>query len=378
MSSYSDYNEEYLKKEVAKLEISISKEKNKYLHKDLSIIANFLKGEIPGNKSLSFDIQKSFQEETNTKKMQDNNKFLNSYWGNIYVPSLTVFYRDASKYASDDNLWLEYNGLAFIEDYIQPDFSYKEQLTILRDFFSSIEDKEIRKAFENTFKDRRNTLRFNGNSSYVNNFTDSTGKNKSLITINEESQAINLVQLAHEFGHAIDYKNQKPYAYTAYDMFIELASTFFQSLMIEYMKKNNIAELDAIDIETYYHFQSINEIETYLKLYKLKNKYFDNGDLYFKYIKANFPYYVSEKIENTPALFLIRYSYPYALTIELLDIYEKDPEYALHILKELSCSINTSRLKELEKYDIHIGDHVEEKTRKLVTEIKMAKKEHGE
>ena len=361
MKKFKEFNNHDLKKKIKLLEtkkLSIKSNKEiEEIDKEIYLLTNLLNG---------IEIDNYFDVEKKAKLidiMNINYEFLDTI--KEYLP-IYISYKKRLADSMNDNQIFEKSDS--INDDLPYETSYTNHriISIVHDFYNSIPDKEIRDMFNKEFKNNRKNIRFIG----FDSGTSSTNySNYKFITIGNESNFEKPIELAHEYGHLIhDDILNKVVFYDENYPFIELMSQFMEMLTIDYMNTKNNKKRATLLI--------LNKIlDLYNELYCLES-YIDTKDIDFKtskeirnyYLKnygrtcLNYSYLCTAELDHT-------YSFTKLIIFELLSMYEKDPEKALYLLKELCKLENCNYLQELEKRNIYLGESIEEYTKKLSRNI---------
>ena len=302
--------------------------------------------------------------EEDKKMIYDNQQF---------IPLLAKFGEKSATCFEDYELSKLYSAKRHIIKNANRIVSYNDILSITRDFYNSLEDKEIVDAFNTIFNNRDNNLRFKGKRSYTMYFIDTNHKIRSLISLEAEQEDMNIMGAAHEYGHAIenwlkDWKKQNED-----DVFTELISQFFQTLICKYLIDNDIYKTRAINYDIlYYHFM-MSYCASVLVFDSAKDKEFKERKEFYDYVKESYSQPLYDNIKGNTFSNCFMYSFPYSVVIELMNIYEKDPQYALYLLKEVAKDSKADRYDFLIKHNIEVGAHVEDYVRKIRQNIKNIK-----
>ena len=282
-------------------------------------------------------------EEANILDLRNfNNKYLKLI--DKYIPYYDTFndrLYDAIEKYNLNNLYTE------IIKYPENDTAYtnKHALSITHDFYNSLPDKEIRDIFNKEFKKKAQNIRFKDDNPVI---FYSKMIDYNFITIGNGSNFEKIISLAHEYGHIvndrilgeyIDYESKYP--------FVELFSTFMETLSMDYLnKKNNMKRATAAEL------QQLMEIYDYsYNILALYNEIF---------------------LENNSTVtidYYHNYTFPFMVIIELLHEYNKDPEKALYLLKEIIKLKDCDYIKELNKKGIHINTHINNYVKQLTKKI---------
>lgn len=365
MRKYKNFNIPVIKKHLKALEefkskIDISK-LSEYELDFLEDIINFYK-DVLNQKELTtyFDCP----EEANILDLRDfNNKYLKLI--DKYIPYYETFndrLYDAIEKYNLKNLYAE------IIEYPENDTAYtnKHALSITHDFYNSLPDKEIRDIFNKEFKKKAQNIRFKDDNSitFYSKMID-----YNFITIGNGSNFEKITSLAHEYGHIvndrilgeyIDYESEYP--------FVELFSMFMETLSIDYLnEKNNMKRATAVELqqlmEIYDHSYNI------LALDDTRNLVFKNEDELKEYYKKEFSEIFLENNSTVTIDYYHNYTFPFMVIIELLHEYNKDPEKALYLLKEIIKLKDCDYIKELNNKGIHINTHINNYVKQLTKKI---------
>ena len=382
------FNYEYLKNEMAKIETKIVEAINQMSEtKDLNEIKR-LKRIVDEYHNQIHDLKLLIPEERWKLPMQNQSfyKQMCDEWNNLpeknsdylafykeFLPLLDAFQEKCDECSDKYDLFGLQNTKSDLINAGNTEMSYEDILTIVHDFYNSLNDETIKDAFNKIFANRENNLIFNGNSSYTNEYVDSDHKIQTLLTIRDEKKASTIIDASHEYGHAIDNWLKNPTRRSRNDLFEELLPIFFQTLMCRYMIDNNISP-NYVPYYEFFWFKKMMYDAYAINIFnECKKKYFNNLGEFNDYIKDNYPSYWYEYIRSKEVSDFFKYSLPYSVVIELISMYEKDPEYTLSILKEVAKDSTQERYPLLERHNIIIGEHVEDYAKKLHLNLKNIK-----
>ncbi len=353
MKKYNCFNKNYLKKhlqELIQMKNKLEKSNNLDLYEYELILENIKNIEaylINRNVSTLYD---ELEETPLEEKMQTNKEYFK-----LEKRSLPIIRRFNDTYQTAvENLDLENYTCDYCTDTA---YTHKRILEMVHDFYMSIPDNEIKKLFNNQYKNKINNVRFKKSEA---SYCVSTGvDDKRYISIDNSLNYACITSLAHEYGHAIheDYLGEL----TTYsnNQYTELVSLFFQMLMSEYImntqpenkeraRQDSIGMLIKMDIYA-------NNLEV---LNVSKNKKFkDEEDAYKLYLD----YLAEEEAElalSMGAYLFHDYLIPYIIDIELLWEYKKDPEKAIYLLKELINNYQNDYIDETESLGLDLNGHV--------------------
>ncbi|MCR5223592.1 MAG: hypothetical protein K6C11_00355 [Bacilli bacterium] len=389
MKINDEFNYDYLRSERAKIENMIDSLKKQEIEskdsEDRFRIINELKiyreqiaclnATIPDQKSTygTYLNESLYSTLFNDSYMNLEEEKTMIYDNQQFIPLIAKFGEKSTTYFEDYELSKLYRAKKHIIKSANRIVSYDDILSINHDFYNSLEDKEIVDAFNTIFNNRDNNLRFNGNRSYTKYFVDTNHRIQSLISLEAEEEDMNIMGTAHEYGHAIenwlkDWKKQKQD-----DVFTELISQFFQTLICKYLIDNNIYKTRAINYDIlYYHF-IVSNCASVLVFDSAKDMEFKERKEFYDYVKGSYDQHLYENIKGNTFSDCFKYSFPYSVVIELMDTYDKDPEYALYLLKEVAKDSKSDRYNFLKEHNIEVGTHVEDYVRKIRQNIKNIK-----
>ena len=263
---------------------------------------------------------------------------------------------DALKYEysmlmDDEGLWDICNSLA---QYVNDDFpnlpnprlviNNKDLLDLVHDFFKKATNPYFYNIFSELLKNNNepyfvtsNNPSFYADSLYLQ-------YDRSFYTqIVRRNEFDDIATIAHEYGHGIQFLvNYNTNFYDNLQVFSELISTFFELLCTEYYAKDT--QLGKYAIAAGYEFfdsscENAFNLSKELQILKsIKNN--SNGSR--RNINRNISFIVKygnkknlrEIVEIFPSRDFI-YVIGYAFAIELYLIYDKDPDYALYLLRKV-------------------------------------------
>ena len=352
MKKYNYFNKHYLRKklqELIQIKNELEKSKNLDINKyelildDIENIEAFL---INSDASTLYD---QLNETPLEEKMQTNKEYFK-----LEKRSLPIIRRFNDTYqTAAENLNLEN---AIPDNITDTAYTHKKIIEIVHDFYISIPDKEIKKIFNNLYKNRFNNIRFkNSNISYCGS---TEFDKKQYISIDNTINFACITNLAHEYGHAIqeDYLGK----FVTYDnQYAELVSLFFQMLMNEYImdkQPNNKerAKLDSIGMLIQMDIYANNiEVLNLSKNIKFKNE----NEAYNFYLN----YLIEEEAKTAVDMDTYLFHYyliPYIIDIELLWEYKNDPEKAIYLLKKLINDYQNDYIEETKNLGLDLNGHV--------------------
>ena len=250
----------------------------------------------------------------------------------------------------------------------QNDTSYtnKHALSITHDFYNSLPDKEIRDIFNKEYKKKSQNIRFKDENS-VTFYSKMIDYN--FITIGNSSNFEKIPALAHEYGHIINDKIINEYIdYESDYPFVELISMFMETLSMDYLnQKNNMKR--AITLELQQFMEIYNLSYKILVLDDTKNLTYNNEEKLKEFYKDNYGEIFLEINANITIDYDHNYTFPYIVIIELLHEYNKDPEKALYLLKEIVKLKNCDYIKELNNKGIHLNTHINNYAKQLTKKV---------
>ena len=224
--------------------------------------------------------------------------------------------------------------------------SSKEMLELNHDFWEKNTPKDIYKQFLLLYKQRKSHLHFETNQGdndtygecmYIPYYHD------LLVYVNPQGTIKDAAVLAHEYGHGIQFlTNYHPNIHSKNWIFIEIVSTFFEYLFLHYYTSHGKYQYQSLIalIHTYDHFKKrSNDLYLFLKLLKemeldICQNRIEERQCINDYISEHgtniFKCYLTPPISEK-----IVYLFATSIVIELLTIYDKDPEKAFYILKKI-------------------------------------------
>lgn len=369
MSLYENFNKEFLIKEVEKAENNQKKAnlngRDYYQTQNIEYLRRLIQ-----NNSYRIGSSISFYNmfDDNPRKLINENRHnLNTI--KDFIPSIRFFLSNVKDATETYNILDFCSRDALKSNYNDPTYKIEELLTILHDFYNSLCDEEIKKKFNKIFKNRINNLRFYEHNSYMIPYRIDKKEIKSLITIDSSIYFHTLPSLAHEYGHAIDYSFRNFDKQERDSLFDELISTFFEFVMEKYMIDNNLYSKHITLYEREYLLDKIEQIAGIIIINKVLEKTFNNDIEFYEEIKS-LEDSLNGSIKSYNVKDLLEYSLPYTIVIELLFLYEKDPESALYIVKEIASREHKLNSAYYESKNIYIGEHAEEYVKSLSLKLK--------
>lgn len=357
MKKYTEFNRNDLKKKIAyleKLKLTIKDEKElEEIDKEIYLLDNLLMG---NEVDSYFDIDK---KEKLIDIMNDNYRFLETI--PEYIP-LYLRYKELLKKSLTDNEILRKGEIINENAPHETSYTNKKVIRIVHDFYNSLPDKEIRNIFNKEYKNHRTNIRFLGTESGASTTNYSSFK---YINVATDGNYEKIPYLTHEYGHLIhDNILNKVIFYNDNYPFIELMSEFFEALAVDYVYGMNNEKRSTVQIlnktldlynEIYCLNLNIEMKDTNFKTsHEIRNYILQNHNR----ISLDFSYIRKAELDYT-------YSFPLMIIIELMGMYEKDPEKTLYLLKELCKLENCNYLEELEKRHIYLGENIENHVKKL-------------
>lgn len=238
------------------------------------------------------------------------------------------------------------------------DITYEEMLELTYDFYNSLPDKEIRKTFNNIYKEKDNNIRLYDSSSFTYLLPSI---NYSLISLDiaNETYRNMIYDLVHEYGHCIqtNLTNRIDFYDIEYEpvelmpVFLEMLSTFY----FDDSKTSNTLEKNIFQQQTKIFIDQIKYTEEIMQ----------NG---YEAFKDKYNDIAQELYLEHNLLEVYSYLIPMLTSYELLTKYKEDPEKAMTILKKL---VNKGDyLNKLNKNNINLGENFKEV-------IKILKKEEA-
>lgn len=351
------YTDEDIKKDIEVLEEMMDKSKNKAYYK-----------------KIIDDITTSLNE---------------TYLCNIIVnqPNNAAMFDLLDKYYKDKRYYdlLELFGLetradtarlykeAMFTEFQQEYYKHEDCMTIVHDFYKNL-DSELYDAFLNIYNNRYKTIRFNRDVDPVNGmesdgycmFVDKLYKN--YITVRSEYGINKLISLAHECGHGI-FNILNPKAYTLrIDHYSTEIATLFLEQVFSYEVLNalapfesayiNLENLNDNRVKAYYLGCHDRMIESWKECNNKVDKYF------FRSVKDKTKLTREQTLEAM-ALSICDdgiYLVGYMVSLELFNMYKKDKEKTLYLLKQMEAAKPCDTLIMLDKYMpkyTHIGEEID-------------------
>lgn len=247
-------------------------------------------------------------------------------------------------------LLVKYGNIEIKYSYIpSPNLSDEEFLTIVHDFYKTCTDKDIYKLYRAIYKRRKNLLHMthlmernpSPKSIYI------PYGNKTHIRLKRYNTFEDIFDLVHEYGHGIHFStNFDMAAYGENYLFVEITSTFFELLCMEYLSTissfgkctQNIREKmynRAVKRNRYFLLEEAildlwNELkrEKASKIIQKLNREYDN--CFIGNPNLGIVDMLNRKIANE-----FIYVVGYVFAIEFLEQYKKDRDWGLYLLKNL-------------------------------------------
>lgn len=343
-------NDIKLLKEMLDKEESLTK-KAKYLE-IIDLVNNLLYDEV---------LSKLNIKTLNSNIMFDMCSSINS--NNRYYLLNNLFYNESKDYLDKINYDCNIN-------YNYINITNEDVLTIIHDHYKSL-DNELYKLFMKLYNNRYKSIKFSDEiESYFSNYSDGYCMyinilDKNYINISDCDGVAKLINTAHEIGHAVSYFYNPSFALNKNDIFLsEIASLFFE-LIITNDVASIIDSYDAslnniITLEEYYRYSKLlslhnNLVNVWLNNNgKVDNKFYQNIKNKYKLTRNIVKESISLRIDIDGV-----YSIDYMLALSLLNIYKKDKEKAIYILKQIINSSNDS-FYTINKYMPNISNFKEE------------------
>ena len=294
----------------------------------------------------------------------------------IYDKNLIDTYRpfvDDIKCFSDENDNLPFKSIGLINTWEIPN---KYLISFTHDFYNSI-DRDFAKIFNKFFKEKKNNLRLarrNAEGFDRNYTTYIKSLNYAYFNIALTDTVDDFLSMIHEYAHAIaDYMHYRPY-YSSYP-FIELLPLLMERIASDKLTEdfegmeNDVYIMNGLEDKMVLQFaQEISVEDKCLSLYsnnRTRKGYINNISKCTGDTKAK-----SEKMLNNSTEEKLSYTIPYLTMIELYDLYLKDPQKCLFLMKEI---INLNGIKDYHKFlsnnNINLNEHskeyIEEEKKKI-------------
>ena len=353
------YTDDDILKNIKLLEEMMNKSKNKAFYKK---IIDDLKTSINENYLSNVTI-------TQTLNSTMFDIFDNYYKNGRYYDFIKVFEYEMAKQFNTSKL----NEIA--ENYLDKEnyYTHDEAFSIVHDFYKKL-DKELFDTFLLIYNDRYKTVRFRRDVESVNGmesdgyciFVDKLLKN--YITIHNEVGFNKLLSLTHECGHGIfNILNPKSYTFRVDDYSTEIATMFLEQVFNYEVINNinpfqaayiNINKLNDFGICSYYLGCHADMIDAWKKSNNKVDKY------YYRNVKDKLNL-TREQAKEALCVSILDdgiYTIDYIVSLELFNLYKKDKEKALYILKQIESALPHDTLLLLEKYlpkYIHLGEEID-------------------
>ena len=299
------------------------------------------------NRPYSANVFECFNKQTEEEYINLNIKIYNAYKPyNELINNIDI---------DEINLEEVYSKMNKEMDKKVTDITYEEMLELTHDFYNSLPDKEIRKAFNNIYKEKNNNIRLYDSSSFTYLLPSINYSLVSLDIANETYRNM-IYDLVHEYGHCIqtNLTNRIDFYGVEYEP-VELMPVFFDMLSTFYFddtKTSNTIEKNIFQQQT----------KIFIDLIKYTEEIMQNG---YEAFKDKYNDVAQEIYLEHNLLQVYSYLIPMLTSYELLTKYEEDPEKTMTILKNL---VNKGDyLNKLNKNNIHLGESTKEV-------IKMLKK----
>lgn len=263
--------------------------------------------------------------------------------------SLKDHYKEFSKIS----YWWPYIENFSTTEYLEnPDYILKtylknsEIIDLLHEFFENATPKIVQNTFLKLFNNPKTYIHFINKERYANNLGEIVYLNfyKSCqITVFNKHTIEDVAVLAHEFGHGIQFFNNYNYlhTHTSKKPYVEISSTFFEMLCLDYLKKH--FPRASLEIETNLlnsRLYTAKKINKELEIIKIINSinFINIDDLDFKINYFKTFYDDKEEIVNIlnqkNDLYYI-YTTSFIIACNLFMIYLIDPEHAFYLLYKI-------------------------------------------
>ena len=282
----------------------------------------------------------------NIDKEPQSNLFLQNYFYN------------RNFFNKNDYLWKHFQKLETLTNiysYFDPVLkkdkkSNDELLTISHDFYKEMFTKEYYKLFMSLYNNKQNIIKFakRKNDSMFHGFTyPFITSNDVFIEVFKKDTIDDIFVLNHEFMHAIAFlmnNNVCNYGKSLYD---EIHTIFAELLTKDYINNDEAILANLLNYNSIvYHNQSVNSFIN-LICYEKTTKKIKNRYQLLKYAELlSLDYDLLKEFFITNAE---NNSLGYMYAVELYNIYIKDKEKALYILKKI---IQTNYSKEINHYKL--------------------------
>ena len=239
--------------------------------------------------------------------------------------------------------------------------------SFLHDFYNSI-DREFARYFNRIFKERKNNLRMTPSKKEGYNKSYSyyiKPLNYAYINIHLTRNIDDFFTIIHEYAHTIaDQMKYRP-QYNKYP-FIELLPFFLTEIAYDVFihnweldKDKNHSEVRKTDIAMLKQMISYSREIYQESKYIADNSIQGNGEQVLRVNESRLPRFLNPSAK--PLDEKIAYVIPYMTMIELYNMYQEDPERALHTVKNIILADDQEDYyKYLESCDIRLNEHLNE------------------
>ena len=219
-------------------------------------------------------------------------------------------------------------------------YSLDTSVELTKDFFSTVNDPDIQKAFNHAFSKLEGRFRrihhiFNAYYKAHTYFLE--GTKDFLMDISPSNRLDDTLKIDHEFGHVIGYYLRNFKCTDAnFEIFDEIESTFLELIAMDFLEKTSDFKEDVLAERIYFYKQLVEEADIMLSKFDI--------------------FYATENILAHSELedFTLRKLYIYMTRV--LDVPRKDINDALKVPAEYSLQYIISQLIALELYDIYLQD----------------------
>lgn len=261
------------------------------------------------------------------------------------------------------------------------ELSDNDLIELVHDFFRESLDKKLYQTFSKCLKRRGQNIYFHNlmgfreaDCIYLDYFKE------VLIRVYRKDDIDDVASLAHEFGHGIQFmENYSTDIYSRQRVFIEIVSSFFEILSLEYLKGFDRYKDSAISKAAVTFNKSLDQTSDVILEHEILDDLgegeFQKGNKYFEQV-------LNGKIEEAVGKSLrsiikkgnidgMMYSIGYLIAIELFVLYKYDREKALDVLKRLirlSYRMSSEEyFKNIQSLGLNPCSHIEEYKSHIIT-----------
>ena len=246
-----------------------------------------------------------------------------------------LFFLNEKKYDPDSHL----------ERCTSPYLPHEDVMTLVKEFYMSIPDDEIRNVFKSIYDKRYSSYKFGNIEEYVDNDDAYTifvgGLNKNYMSVHNVSGARKFINTVHETGHAItNIMNPALAVYGDNYFFDEVQSYFFEILALKTFRseKLNVKELAILlfsNLKCFFDISSMLVSQQCIAKVAAENNYkYDRN--FYDLLKND--YLINKRLLSNilDVKFTGEVSYPlgFSVALKLVNIYLDNPKEGIELLKK--------------------------------------------